>query len=1605
MKPSKLTQRVLQSSSALYWEPDRVKLSAWMTHVPFAFWLIDVIRPKVIVELGTHTGVSYAAMCQAVDELGFKARTYAVDTWEGDDQAGFYDETVYDDIVAFNKGRFSHFSELLRMTFNDASERFEDGSIDLLHIDGCHTYEAVTEAFHAWKGKLSSSGVVMFHDTAEFKEDFGVHQLWDELKDQYPSFEFKHGHGLGVLAVGAKVPRMLIPLMNASKDKDATQQIRQAFQRLGDGLDEKQKVVRRQIELERVIESIDSNAKTDDAARNRAISSLAERVIQQNHQIKNLDEKINLRDEAAASLTDLYNNQQAYFEKIDSLAEEYAKISTSNMRQEAISTSNSQHHERNINSLLALETRLTNFEILSMKMFSRVLANQEAAHPKNALSENKNGLFSSINAALGRRLAPFGRLITKFNTTQDRKLIAASNLFDAEYYLIQYPDVARSKIDPLKHFITFGWREHRQASREFNTSAYLKAYPDVAKARLNPLVHYIKTGRALGYSPNPAGQSIASVKPTLGSNTKKSDGAGVRSTVANAQSKTYSDGNKFDWRATTPLLDDLFSGGIIDELPDDWRSKAQLALKTFSPTISVVIPTWNRATVVSKAIDSALGQSYAPYEVIISDDGSTDDTLLQIRAHYADEISAGQIKIVENKHEGVSAARNSGLALCEGDLIAYLDSDNTWRKDFLFVMAALFAQNDELHTAYASLAGRDLDNEKSFVRSTPYDRNRLLDGNFIDLNIFVHTRQVYQQFGGFDTKLKRLVDWDLIVKYTRLYMPAFVPFIGVDYVLDHKSLQNITTTVPLDENRFRVYQNHLIERLGKGRDNLRLAYFAYDFPATSQTFVMNELRWLVENGVDVIVYFAVEPDKSAKIDFPLTSKRVKDADELAALLGADNRNMCHSHFAYPGITNFVWPACELTGIKFTFFPHAVDIFHEANVKRNRIDEVVKSDSCLRVFVYGDHHREFLEAQGVPRNKISYNFQVPGLHSTVKKSRSMNRENGPLKGLVIARFIEKKGISYLIDALAMMTKNQREKMVINIYGYGPEEDDYKKQITKHKLQDHIKLLGGLDSNAALQQAYTDNDFVVAPCVIAKNGDRDGFPTVILDAINEGMPVVTTAVSGISDYLNDGVEAIVVPEKDPTALAEGLNRLVSMSAEQSNALVARAQNFTTERANIENTMGMYFDWWLNRSVDIFLVSYNTAQYDDIESSREIIRRIIERTTTPYTLTIVDNGSEAKFQEMLLELSNGNSNIRLLRKRENIFCGPASNVAIGYGDAQYAIYVCSKEGFIMQQGWERSFIQYLDRNADVAQAGHKVHLPSATYGKEMHGINEFNFFRNKDFVESNPDRSFLHVQGGLFVVRRDVFLSLGGFNNDTPQNNLDVEFSFMLEAQGWKTGKIPHVISLTKKTLPTFAAQFTDRTIAVHPSDVEECCNTLDQWVLKGHLHRCNICEWEGDKFNEVPTILGIKYECPNCQSSGLDRYIYAELASDHRAHRKNQFAALLSNGQSLTQTLGKDMFKKRLLTDDASKFTRSLKKAKEKFPLLIIDRDLIPDEEGQNALFWEVALSSLGADGLLLFSDRTFDETLDFDIEEYEFEWSDQSSQLLKYDWCRLGRIVN
>ncbi|MBB5346595.1 glycosyltransferase [Desulfoprunum benzoelyticum] len=446
----------------------------WVGHIPFAAWVIQEVRPKMFVELGTHSGNSYFAFCQSVAESGIATKCYAVDTWQGDEHAGRYSDDIFKNVNVYNQEHFGGFSQLLRTTFDDAVNYFSNKSIGLLHIDGLHTYEAVLHDFESWLPKLSPGAVVMFHDINVRERDFGVWKLWEELKIEYPCYlEFLHSHGLGVLQLNdAPDDKRLEWLSQCSTE---SHKIVKYFASLGN----RQLQVYDLTELRRhstALEQHSSNLEQVVEARDSELALLKQHS-------SNLEQVVEARDSELALLKQHSSNLE---KTVEARETEIA----SQFKNNNLEIAGKREKINDLNDVLNVCDE--RFEIY-----------------KNFQKEQDNKILLIHHDIVNNPIFKFGSVLNKFSFRRWseylrlKKEIEAQPLFDSEWYLTRYPDVETSKDFPLRHYYYFGVEEGRDPNPYFDTRWYLNQYPDVAESGRNPLLHYMKHGVAEARNPSP----------------------------------------------------------------------------------------------------------------------------------------------------------------------------------------------------------------------------------------------------------------------------------------------------------------------------------------------------------------------------------------------------------------------------------------------------------------------------------------------------------------------------------------------------------------------------------------------------------------------------------------------------------------------------------------------------------------------------------------------------------------------------------------------------------------------------------------------------------------------------------------------------------------------------------------------------------------------------------------------------------------------------------------------------------------------------------------------------------------------------------------------
>lgn len=737
-------------------------------------------------------------------------------------------------------------------------------------------------------------------------------------------------------------------------------------------------------------------------------------------------------------------------------------------------------------------------------------------------------------------------------------IIKASKLFDRDWYLEQYPDVGVLGIDPVEHYVRFGARLHRNPHPLFNTGWYATHHADIARTGVEPLFHFLTHGQFEGRKTLPVGGS----HPTYALCVDRKGGI---------------DRRRDHWDAAREAGFVSALAGLRSEGIDHGHGA------------SVIMPTYNRAEVIASAIKSVVAQTHQTWELLVVDDGSTDDTESVVAPMLADP----RIHYIRQSQGGVAKARNTGLRAAVAPYVFYLDSDNTWRDDFLATMIAYMTATG-LGAAYAGSCCYDDSGHPPHYRGDDFSWMTCLQENYVDMNGFGHRRELPEKFGAFDETLLRLVDWDFILRLTRETSTAYAPFCGVRYY-DGSGGGRITQTHYLDDgmlemvaSRIRAKHPHpeaaqdtrataeeLLKSAAAGLAELRLragyssswapydrriGYVVWDWPAQTQTFVLNEIRTLIARGADVTVYYKTAAETGATLDFEVPAYPVDDPHALAALVREHGRTVLHSPFAYPATTLMTWPCSMETGIPFTFMPGGVDISHYANMKRNRVGEVASSPNCLGVITLGNYHRDFLIEQGVPADKIVLERQAVALPDFRPRYPMAARP----RVICIARFIEKKGIAYLLDAAASIPGAD-----FHLYGYGPLEGDLRERARRLGLS-NVHFENPPTNAAVLHAAYRHADIFVLPCVRAANGDLDGLPTVILEAMASGVPVVSNRISNIPDVIVDGATGLLATPGDAASLATKLAQAMAQTSHARRAMIDAARKLVEGYASDERTV---------------------------------------------------------------------------------------------------------------------------------------------------------------------------------------------------------------------------------------------------------------------------------------------------------------------------------------------------------------------------------------------------------------------------------------------------
>lgn len=383
----------------------------------------------------------------------------------------------------------------------------------------------------------------------------------------------------------------------------------------------------------------------------------------------------------------------------------------------------------------------------------------------------------------------------------------------------------------------------------------------------------------------------------------------------------------------------------------------------------------------------------------------------------------------------------------------------------------------------------------------------------------------------------------------------------------------------------------------------RLAYLFERFPAFGQTFCYREIAELKRQGWAMDIFSIRRPTAVANENWdPSIAESVEylpDEQELltrvqranrarelppaaaiaieewnrrpdflrlqqAACVGLQLRQHgvghVHVHFAGMAARTAYWIA-KFFGITFTFTAHANDIFVPTNFEIG-LEQLVSSAAA--VVTVSDFGTSFLRDR-FPQQAAKLHRIYNGLDP------SRFAENAEISDvpclLSIGRLIEKKGFRDLISACGLLRDSGR-KFRCEIIGDGPLRAELQTQIDTANLSSVVSL-SGPQSQAQISAALSTASVFVLPAIVDRDGGMDNLPTVIMEGMAAGLPVVATAIGGILEMVEENASGLLVPERDPAALASAIEQLLA-DPERARSMGARGQAIAAEKFSIEKNV---------------------------------------------------------------------------------------------------------------------------------------------------------------------------------------------------------------------------------------------------------------------------------------------------------------------------------------------------------------------------------------------------------------------------------------------------
>ncbi len=333
-----------------------------------------------------------------------------------------------------------------------------------------------------------------------------------------------------------------------------------------------------------------------------------------------------------------------------------------------------------------------------------------------------------------------------------------------------------------------------------------------------------------------------------------------------------------------------------------------------------------------------------------------------------------------------------------------------------------------------------------------------------------------------------------------------------------------------------------------------IGYLVKIFPKLSETFILQEILELERLGLNLVVLSLRPPSdtethphirqlKAPVLYGPVVFNGGK-GNVIQQFLWTEwvtekvhEYGITHLHAHYVSEpTDVALQVHTLTGISYSFTTHAKDLFLSSKEDLSR--KVTRAQFVLTCTEYNKNYLEECVHSDIPIYRVYHGVDLNVFHTNSQEIFGRD-ETRPLI-LSIGRFRPKKGFPVLIQACASLKRAGCHFQCV-LVGYGPLEQSLKQMIHQFDISDCVRLLGKMPQNGIIDW-YQKTSVFVLPCQIAEDGDRDGIPNVLVEAMAMGLPVVSTAIASIPELIHDGHDGILTLPGEPETLAEVLKMLL-------------------------------------------------------------------------------------------------------------------------------------------------------------------------------------------------------------------------------------------------------------------------------------------------------------------------------------------------------------------------------------------------------------------------------------------------------------------------------